>query len=165
MGQAASLWRIRLVHSSGEKHLQHHWVDKYPASSSKQERTEVMIRLEEKPSHVLFKLSWHPISYKKRSKLLKIADNTLPNYLASSLIPPSPCFILEQRWTAWHSLHMHVHFLNSKALLILYPLPIIPFSPLPPPQFIHLFHSNSSFYIKLRSQLLQEAFPTHPLYH
>lgn len=73
------------------------WVDKYPASSSKQEGTEVMIRLEEEPSHVLFKLSWHPISYRKKSKFLKMAENTLPNYLASSLIPSSLCFILEQR--------------------------------------------------------------------
>ena len=31
---------------------------------------------------------------------------------------------------------MHVHFLNSKALLILYPLPIMAFSPTPPNSFI-----------------------------
>lgn len=84
----------------------------------------------------------------------------LSNYLASSLIPPSPCIIFQQCSTAWHSLHTHVCFLDSKAWRTLYCLPITPFSLLPPPQLIPLLYSDSSFYVQLRSQLLQEAFPS-----
>lgn len=82
----------------------------------------------------------------------------LPNYLASSLVPPLPAL-------PFSSAMLDTPSTCTSALWTPKLCKCCALSLLPPPQLIQLLHSDSSFYTKLGRELLQEAFPPHHLYH
>ena len=117
-----------------------------PSSSSKWEGIEVLVRLKEEPCHVPVSTFLAPHQLEKKVQTPSHGRRHPCLIIWPHLSSRSPPTLSSNDAELLDIRSVCTCTSGSKPLQILYPLPTIAFSLLPPPQLIHLFHSFALLY-------------------